>query len=201
MVVLGGGVSADGELNHWSRSRLEVGLDLMEREVALYLILSGGWALTEPRPPRTEAEVMAERAAERIDPGRIRTESRSRDTIGNAWFTRQILEEEGWSRVCGVTSDFHVARAAWIFSRVLPDVVTTWVPAPSGLEGAARLSTLTQEVALRTFVRQWIGGIEPGDEEALRRFIRHEHPGYADEPTQGLAEIRRRIRGIRDRLG
>lgn len=200
VVVLGGGVSPDGELSAWSRERLAVALELVDRGLALNLIVSGGWALTEPRPPRLEAEVMADRAAERMDADRIRMEQRSRDTIGNAWFVREIIEEEGWTRLCCVTSDFHVPRASWIFRRVMPGVTCTWVPAPSGLMGAELLRTLTQEAVLHTFLQEWMRGVEPGDDEALRRFIGR-HPGYSDRPTLERTDIEERLEAIRRELG
>lgn len=200
VVVLGGGVSPEGELSGWSRQRLDRGLELMDRGLASALVLSGGWALTGARPARLEAEVMAGIAAERVDPARIHVERRSRDTVGNAWFTRGIARDEGWSRLCVVTSDFHVPRAAWIFERVLGGITCTWVPAPSGLEGHDLLRAATQEVVLLTFLREWMADVEPGDEASLERFIRR-HPGYSEDPALDRAGIEERLEAIRRRLG
>ena len=200
VVVLGGGVSPEGELSAWSRKRLDVGLRLMDDGLAPALVLSGGWALTGERPDRLEAEVMAGIAAGRVDSARIHVESRSRDTVGNAWFSRAIAREQGWSRLCVVTSDFHVPRAAWLFERILGEITCTWVPAPSGLEGAELLRAATQEVVLLTFLREWMAGVEAGDEASLRRFI-HRHPGYSESPALDRAGIEERLEAIRRRLG
>lgn len=53
-------------------------------------------------------------AAAGVPPGSITAETRSRDTIGNIWFTRPPLGAPGGQRIIVVTSDRHAARVRYL---------------------------------------------------------------------------------------
>lgn len=200
IVVIGGGVAEDGTLAGWTPARLERGLALVDEGVAGHLVVSGGWGLNLARPPRTEAEVMAELAGRRMDPARIHLDPEARDTVGNAWFTGRIVRRQGWRSLCIVTSDFHVLRAAWIFCRVLPDVLQAWVPVETGLEGPRLHRILAEEAVIRTFLGEWMGSLPAGNDVAFARFIREQHPGYAEDPGLPLERLNERLEAIREEM-
>lgn len=200
VVVLGGGLTKDGTLADWTHARLERGLALVDEGVASHLVVSGGWGLGLARPSRTEAEVMMELAGRRMNSARIHPEMESRDTVGNAWFTGRIVRCQGWRSLCLVTSDFHVPRAAWAFSRVLPDVLQAWVPVETGLEGARLHRVLTEEAVIRTFLGEWMEPLPAGDNAAFARFIHEQHPGYAEEPGLPLDQLNERLKAIREEM-
>jgi DUF218 domain len=53
------------------------------------IVMSGAYGMYDPVPPRTEATAMAQIAvAAGVLPDSITAEARSRDTIGNIWFTK-----------------------------------------------------------------------------------------------------------------
>jgi uncharacterized SAM-binding protein YcdF (DUF218 family) len=49
-----------------------------------------------------------------VPPGSISAEARSRDTIGNIWFTKPLLAGPGGQRVIVMTSDWHAARVRYL---------------------------------------------------------------------------------------
>ena len=200
VVVLGGGLAKDGTLADWTYARLERGLALVDEGVASHLVVSGGWGLGLARPCRTEAEVMMELADQRMNSARIHPDPESRDTVGNAWFTGRIVRRQGWRSLCLVTSDFHVSRAAWVFSRVLPNVLQAWVPVETGLEGTRLHHVLNEEAVIRTFLGEWMGSISAGDDSAFARFIREQHPGYAKDPGLPLNRLNERLDAIREEM-
>lgn len=197
VVVLGGGVEEDGTPTRWTDARLRRGLELVAEGVSEHLVVSGGWGLSSPRPIRTEAEVMAGLAVRQMDPSRVHLETESRDTIGNAWFTGKILRRDGWRSILIVTSDFHVPRAAYVFSRLLPDVLCACVAVQSELEGTQLHRLMVEEAVIRTFLGEWIGGIPPGDNAAFANFIAVEHPAHAENPRLTIRGLDERLKTIR----
>jgi len=121
----------------WSEARFDLALDQASDEV--FVCLS---AATVHRPPPldilgfpiTESNAGSGYLVSRgIAPARIRLESLSLDTIGNAYFSRLLhADPAGWRRLLVITSEFHVARTRAIFE---------WVygmdPGPYNLEFAA----------------------------------------------------------------
>ncbi len=93
---------------------MDVGIKLFKELPAKYLILSGG--KTNPHIELSEAEVMRKYMLEReISPERIILEESSMDTIGNAYFTRKIVDNLGCSEIYVVSSCYHMRRVKFIF--------------------------------------------------------------------------------------
>lgn len=84
----------------------------------ILVVASGG--KTEPICNKSEAQVILDTLLKYgLDSSRIILEERSRSTIGNAFFTKNILSELGVcpSKLYLVTSCYHARRAEMIFSR------------------------------------------------------------------------------------
>jgi uncharacterized SAM-binding protein YcdF (DUF218 family) len=115
IMVLGGGVGVDGEPSPSTVRRAHRTVALYGAGRARRIIMSGGYGMFDPRPRRSEAEAMAEIAVgEGCDPDDILIEAASRDTVGNIWFTKRLLQDHGWRDVIVVTSDWHVARVLFL---------------------------------------------------------------------------------------
>ena len=69
----------------------------------------------------------------------IIAEDESRDTIGNAWFTKtRIVAPRNWGSLTLVTADYHMQRALWVFRKVYgPECNVRPAALPTG-EGVAR---------------------------------------------------------------
>jgi uncharacterized SAM-binding protein YcdF (DUF218 family) len=79
------------------------------------IVMSGAYGMYDPPAPRAEATAMAQIATVAgVPPGSISAETRSRDTIGNIWFTKPLLAGPGGQRVIVVTSDWHAARVRYL---------------------------------------------------------------------------------------
>jgi hypothetical protein len=150
------------------------------RAAALYrsgqahrIAMSAAYGMYDPPPP----------------PDAITAETRSRDTIGNIWFTKPLLGGPGRQRVIVVTSGWHAARV-----RYLTQVI--WGP---GYRVAMELTSETstrppQEIAcwetgLLAVSRRWFATIGPGDDAAIAAILARDHPIYADHPQTTLAEL------------
>jgi len=100
LIVLGGGLNSKGELNDVSLSRVEELGRIYRRYLhnkKLKIIFSGKYSFLSNKKFRTsEAALMKKKALELgIEKKRLLTESKSMDTISNAYFTkRRYLERE-----------------------------------------------------------------------------------------------------------
>ncbi len=122
LIVLGGGINANGEISLTSKSRIEKAVKIFNSGYANHLILSGKASFSKnPIPARTEAQIMKEYAVLLgVPTEKILLEEDSRDTIGNAYFVKnKFLEPNNWRDVGVVTSEYHLPRAEYIFKKVL----------------------------------------------------------------------------------
>ncbi|MFN3976357.1 MAG: YdcF family protein [Aquificaceae bacterium] len=114
IVVLGGGSYNTGILKEDSMKRLLTGF-ILHKKYGLPLILSGG--ANVGRLP--EAEIMKQVLEELgVDKRSIITEVKSRDTIENAMYVKDICKQHGFKRVALITSAYHMPRAVDAFKRV-----------------------------------------------------------------------------------
>jgi uncharacterized SAM-binding protein YcdF (DUF218 family) len=196
IIVLGGGVHADGSLTRPSATRIERAAEIFHGGIAPRIILSGRCGLAAPEPAITEAAAMAARAEELgVPAAALLLEEESRDTIGNVYFTREMfLEPNGWHSVRVVTSDFHLSRAAWVFRKILGGSYDfSFVSASSGLSPRELIFRSLEECKLSIFLNEWLEALHDADEHAIDRLIENDHPGYASAPTLSHDEMRRRL--------
>jgi uncharacterized SAM-binding protein YcdF (DUF218 family) len=196
IVVLGGGVEADGSLPPVSRTRVARAVELFDAGIAPRIILSGRCGLTSPEPTTTEAAAMASYARVHDVPAEaLLLEEESRDTLGNAYFVRELyLVPNGWRSIRVVTSDFHLSRAAWVFRKILgAQYDFSFASAASGLSPRELILRALEECKLSIFLNEWLEALQEGDEHAVERLMEHEHPGYADAPTLSHDQMRRRL--------
>lgn len=89
-------------------ARINHAAELFRKGYAKYLILSGGLGTYPP----TEAEMMKRKLLElKIDESALFLEDRSTSTEENIYFSKQIMERNGWKSAIIVTDTFHMKRA------------------------------------------------------------------------------------------
>jgi uncharacterized SAM-binding protein YcdF (DUF218 family) len=199
IVVLGAGVEADGSLPPIPRTRVARAVELYDQGIAPRIIVSGLCGLRQEEPPISEAAAMARFATEMgVPESALHLEEESRDTVGNAFFTRErFLGPNGWRSIRVVTSDFHLSRAAWVFRKMLGARYDfSFTSAASGLSPRELIFRSLEECRISIFLNEWLETLEEGNEEAAARLMEHEHPGYADAPTLTHEEMRRRLNEI-----
>lgn len=119
IVVLGGGSYNTGVLTDDSLKRLLTGF-VLQKKLNIPIILSGGSAITN----LPEAEVMKAVLIELgVDKSKILTDVNSRDTIGNAFFTKKICQTYGFKKVLLITSAYHMPRSVLTFKNAGLDII------------------------------------------------------------------------------
>lgn len=126
VIIPGGGVDPEtGVVRPWVASRLDVALKL-DAVTRYYIPLSRG-TTHRPPPPDSRGFPVDESSAGAAyllrngvtDPGRVLIDNWSVDTIGNAYYARQMLAEPlKLTTLFVVTSEFHMPRSRAIFEWV-----------------------------------------------------------------------------------
>ncbi len=168
VIVLGGGLDPDAtessgrpEYNA-AGDRIIRGYELLREGHARNVLISGG-SLDPRKEAVIEAEVLSRQLQEwGIEPGRIFTEGKSRNTRENALESQPIIQQQGWKTLLLVTSAAHLPRAYGCFAAVglRPDTFIADVRAPPGkrrpswLPRANHLSASSD--ALRELAGRWV---------------------------------------------
>lgn len=119
VIIILGHESNRGKLSKIVRLRIDKGIDIY-RKVKAKIIMSGGYSLKHKKDPEdSEAKLMKEYAIKKGVPVEdILIEDKSRDTHGNAYFTKQIIKTNSWKNIAIVTSDFHIIKTQYFFDFV-----------------------------------------------------------------------------------
>ena len=135
-------------------------------------------------------------AAAGVPPGKITVEARSRDTIGNIWFTKPLLGDPGEQRVIVVTSDWHAARVRYLTQVIWgPGYVVAVEPVTGEASMRSPEEIAAWEAGLLAVSRHWFAAMCPGDDAAIAAILTRDHPIYADHPQTTLAELAAMIAG------
>lgn len=137
VVVLGSPNDQEGRLSSLAIERCEQALIEHKRRPDAYILPTGGWGAhfntTEhPHAYYLRQFFIASGVCER----QILECAESANTIEDAKLTKPIVERHGISELIVVTSDFHVARAEFLFRREFHDVALLFSPAKTHLPEA-----------------------------------------------------------------
>ena len=178
IVVLANLMSIAGVINEETVSRVELAIELDLQQPADKIILCG-W------PYRSDTDIsIAEAMKDYIRSKyplllpKIICQKVSRDTVGDAFFTRILLDQiYGTGIFCldVATSDYHVERTRKIFAFVFQHraaiSVSGSITSPLQSHGASEVRSLA---AFEDTFR----GVEPGDVIGIHAALRSRHPFY-----------------------
>lgn len=143
IVVLGSGLRRDGSPGPALYRRAEKAVRLYDEGIAPTLICTGGYTAGQIR---SEAQACADILEDNgVPASAIVLEERSRSTIENAAYTREIMDANGWQTAVVVSDGYHLLRAGWIFEQAGIQAVTS--PADSDPPGYSLLAAIVREVA------------------------------------------------------
>jgi uncharacterized SAM-binding protein YcdF (DUF218 family) len=151
IVVLSGGITADGTLHPQATDRLLKGLELLVRRVAPTIVLTredrnfGGVQVTSQADQQRIASLTG------AGSGRVVYAGPTRTTRAEALRIRALAQSAGWKRIVLVTSPLHSRRACAVFEHV--GFTVTCVPSESRDLAVGRM--ITAEDRLRAF-QLWI---------------------------------------------
>jgi uncharacterized SAM-binding protein YcdF (DUF218 family) len=191
VVALGGGITADGQPEPATVARARRAAELYHSGRAARIVMSGSHGMYDPPPPRAEATAMAEIAiAAGVPAGSITAETRSRDTIGNIWFTKPLLGGPSGQAITVVTSHWHAARVRYLAQLIWGPGYQVAVEPPADETSTRPPEEIARwEAGLLAVSRRWFAAVRPGDDTAIAAVLARDHPAYAEHPTTTLAEL------------
>jgi len=158
LIVLGYPADADGNPSPTEQARVNEAVGEYERGVAQRIIFSGGAAHNQ----FVEAHVMARTAeAQGIPAGAILEDRQAMNTIENACNSVQIMREHGWESAEIITSRYHLARAAMIFSRLPLKWRMHAAPPPGPESKELRFAIASEEILKTVHYLVWSRQTEP----------------------------------------
>jgi len=170
-VVLGGGLSPNGEPSASTTARARAAAHLAQKRPDLAIIASGSHG-DGPAPAKSEAAIIADLIAEAgIPRERLFLEERSRDTIGNAVeVAARYLSSIEPRPIYLVTSPFHQERALVVFRNVLGFAWQVQAVSAEDTDDDRKRANSETTFLQETFA--FFEGIKPGDMAAIDKKYR-----------------------------
>jgi uncharacterized SAM-binding protein YcdF (DUF218 family) len=178
VVVLGNRLRRAG-IHPTLRRRMDAGLELLEADETRPLVVTGGQS--NPSIPLTEASVMRDYALRQgVDRARIHLEHAAQDTIGNAFFTRQIVDVLGADRVTAVSSTSHLPRVRFVFDQCFGDGYELTVTDGESADAAESVDPEARRRERKKHRRnqEFFEPVKRGDLDAVRHRLATAHDYY-----------------------
>jgi uncharacterized SAM-binding protein YcdF (DUF218 family) len=183
IIVLGRGINEDGSLPIDPQSRVRKAVELYKQGTAPVIIMSGASSYHfDINPERTESKAMKEYAIELgVSDLAIIEESKSKDTIGNIYFTKKdIAEPRGFRRFQIVASGEHMARIKYLFEKIYgPTYQLEFIESDRVIDDVAYSKEVEHESKSMAATLRWLENVSPGDDEAVKELMNTVHPAYA----------------------
>jgi uncharacterized SAM-binding protein YcdF (DUF218 family) len=182
IIVLGAGMTQNLQLLTEAKERLNKAIEIFHKYHAKLIIVSGKYSYKfKGSPNTTEAELMKYYLIEKgIPHHQIIKEEYSKDTFGNAYFTRQyIIDPKRIKEFAVVTSDYHIPKSAFLFRKVYgPDYRIHFISVKSSHTKGKLQKLKIREEMVKTILNKYLRKIKVGDLKALRKFLYTKHPIY-----------------------
>lgn len=123
IVILGGGITKDGNLPKHVKERLEKALQIFRKQKQAKVLVCGRYSFLYPKnqlPKKTEARAMRDYLINIGIPKKdIYLENKSKDTIGNVYYAKKLyfIPRKEKDAVI-ITSEFHLERVKFIFRKI-----------------------------------------------------------------------------------
>ena len=176
IIVLGNWMDKSGQLNIDSYSRLDLAIDIFRKSKHAFIVTCG-WDYNSEFNIAI-ADVMKSYIVlnSHISHELVLTETNSRDTVGDAIFTKiNIIKKKSMNNLLIVTSDYHVLRTHEIFSYIYGEqyIVKVIGVKTTKKKELSELENKSLNVFYKTF-----NGVKSGDDDLIYKRLCTDHPYY-----------------------
>jgi len=195
IIILGGGTDGTLKPAFYTKERLEAFVVNASKFTNTPIIASGGYTASSDKAPKyTEAEIIKNNLKENgFSSKLIYLEKRSRDTIGNAYYSKQIIKRHPrWKNILIVTTNKHIPRSRWLFNKVFGKKYSIkYYGVPSRHSSFTNPGRMKYERFLIGWNRKASSHIKNGDDKAVLKLLKTIHPAYAH--TRESEKVKMRI--------
>ena len=176
IIVLGNFMDESGQLNKETCSRLDLAIAIFRKNKHAFIITSG-WDYYAKYTIAIADEMKSYIVNNsNISEELILIETNSRDTVGDAIFTKiNIIKKKSMNNLLIVTSDYHVFRTHKIFSYIYGEQYIVKVIG-SKTTKKKELSEL-EDKSLNQFYKTF-NDVKSGDDELIYKRLCKDHPYY-----------------------
>lgn len=172
IIILGKKLEDDGSPPDELVERVKKALEFGE-ESDCHVIASGGFR--NERSPLSEARVIKDQLVERgVEQDRIIMEEKSRDLVGNSYFSLKICGKNAWKDIVVVTASYNKARTKYIFKKVFDFKYNLSF---SGVKIDSKLKLL-EDWLLLLLTKLVLGRVLSEGDEKIKNFLQRWHPFY-----------------------
>jgi hypothetical protein len=176
IIVLGNLMDKSGQLNKVSCSRLDLSIEEFNKGKHSCIITSGWDYHANSNIAIADAMKLYIVNNSDILDELVLTEKNSRDTVGDAIFTKiNIVKKSSLNDLLVVTSDYHVLRASKIFSYIYGEKYTIKV---LGSKTNKEMKLLGQEKKSLEQFNKTFNDIKSGNDDLIYQRLCSEHPYY-----------------------
>jgi uncharacterized SAM-binding protein YcdF (DUF218 family) len=193
ILTLGNGLTEDWKLPDVVSSRLRKIADLYFQKVSSKIIVCGRWSINWDiegvKPPTTEAEEMRKALSGLgISDKDIIKEEWSRDTIGNAYFSKiKIIKPNSFRSILIVCSDFHLKRAQFLFRKIFGvEYATDFLTTPTESGKDSLFMQMEEDVLARQM--NFLKDMKEGDDTFLGTRL-YGDPYYKKKRSEKVAKV------------
>lgn len=169
IVCLGSGVGSDGSICPNTQKRVKKAVGTHKENPSVKIVFSGGF--TNPAIKMSEAQAMfnyAKIVDSSLSESSVILEEKSKDTIGNGIYTKELIDNSNYIDLFLVTSDFHMKRALWIFKFVFGEQYNIYA-VESVSDKQTREAHRSVEISHLGLTELLFIGIKRGDLKAIER--------------------------------
>lgn len=193
ILTLGNGLTEDWKLPGIVSSRLKKITDLYFQKVSNKIIVCGRWSINWDikgiMPSTTEAEEMKKVLSRfGVSDKDIIKEEYSRDTIGNAYFSKvNIVKPNNFKTILIVCSDFHLKRAQFLFKKIFNDKYQIdFLTTPTESSKDPQFMQMEDGVLQRQ--KNFLKDMKNGDDAFLATRL-YEDPYYKEKRSEKVARV------------
>ncbi|MGD0284253.1 MAG: YdcF family protein [Candidatus Saccharimonadales bacterium] len=194
IVVFGGGVNQNGELSNELKNRVELAIDLYRSNIANSIIMTGAYSYKADKIPIiTEAKAMKAYALDKnVKANCIFTEEESKETVGNAYFTKiKLLIPHNWTKIIVIAGPNHsFKRLRYVLDKVWGKDYSYDI-APTIQNESQK--NITRENKSLELVKSFLSEIKNGDHESVYRVLKAKFPSYSSSPEYTVEQLKKML--------
>ncbi len=188
IIILGGGLTTNLELNEHTKQRFNKAIELISKNNFNYIVCSTDKSYRKLDEIRHTSEARVGREyliSKGINPNKILLEEKSRDTLSNAYFCRkEIIDPLEIKKITIVTSKFHLAKTKFVFELIFPKekYELTFIESNNGNVDKEQLQNriISEKIVLNFYKNKLlkIYNIKRGDMKSIGKYITEHNPSF-----------------------